>query len=310
MWGWRFVIDESGFAFDTADPAEIEDSFDRFLVLLDYARSTPAEIRRSEFLFDIESSDGRRLPELLSDRGIDRDIRNALWTALDRVGKYDDEPDELAYRIDGADVAIAPSAGIAAVKARSGYDLACLTTQHAARSGECVVADIADPGRESTVYFLRSERDAPEFWRRILCRDEHSVADLEAHAELFFPRTVFADGIWAQVSRFEGARLAVWPLLVRNLGGLADHAAAVWASEVEPHRRMSQMQSRASVNCSPESPKTHANVKAMRKRTVTFDEGDVVCEWHVKLERHRNRVHFAVQSGRVYVGFFVRHMTT
>ncbi|MQY29478.1 hypothetical protein [Nocardia aurantia] len=66
----------------------------------------------------------------------------------------------------------------------------------------------------------------------------------------------------------------------------------------------------AEVVCSPESANTHANRAAMRRRTVRFGDRSIVCEWHAKLEPTRNRVHFAIEEDRVYIGLFVDHLPT
>lgn len=310
MRGWRFVIDESGFAFDDESPSAVEGSFAAFLGVLEYTRSTPAQVRRSDLLFDIESASGRSLVDHLCDREIDRDLRTELWSRLDRTTVYEEVPDEFECDIDGVRTTFAPSACVALSKALGGYDLACLSTEQAGRSGVCSVSGVADHPASGEVYFIAREADAPGFWRRLLRRDRHDDADLDGYSELSFPNLVFAEGIWNQISRFEGPRLVVWPILMDTLAGLDDFAVEVWSEQVEPHRRMEQMRLRARVDCSPESPKTHANVKAMKTRTVTFSGDPVVCEWHAKLERHRNRVHFAVRGGRVYVGIFVDHLVT
>lgn len=48
------------------------------------------------------------------------------------------------------------------------------------------------------------------------------------------------------------------------------------------------------VDVSPESPKTRTSEKLMSKRDVDYDGKVFRCEWHAKVERHRNRVHFAL----------------
>ena len=71
-----------------------------------------------------------------------------------------------------------------------------------------------------------------------------------------------------------------------------------------------RMKALAGVDCSMESPSTHGNLAAMREREVDFGGHTLLCEWHAKLERHQNRVHFKVQNGRVFVGMFVDHLST
>ena|SRR3989442_892835 len=68
------------------------------------------------------------------------------------------------------------------------------------------------------------------------------------------------------------------------------------------------------VDLSPESPGTRASAKLMTERNVEYQGVTYRCEWHIKLERHRNRIHFALPdgtlSGKILVGLFVDHLKT
>jgi len=116
--------------------------------------------------------------------------------------------------------------------------------------------------------------------------------------------------VWGQIGKMKGNFRELRPQLMRDLSGLSDHASEVWSTCVEPTVIASEMASRAGVDCSRDSPQTHKNKAAMTERRVNFGEAQVVCEWHTKLERHQNRIHFAVKEGVVYVGVFAEHLTT
>lgn len=309
MRGWRFVIDEAGFAFEVDDPAVVESSLAQFLDLLAYVRRTPSQVRRSDLLFEIESVDGRTLADHLNDRSIDRDIRNEMWSRLDKIPAYEESPSSLDFEIDGSCITMAPSIGVCLSSARNGRELACLTTDQARRSGLCEVTSI-DCLTSGEVHFLVEESHGREFWRRLLRQSPALVTEFTEYGWLFYPNLVFAEDVWSQLNRFKGPQLLVWSILLDNLAGLDDYALPIWTEQVESSQRQKQMRIRAGVNCSPESPNTHANPTAMRKRTVEFDNVQIVCEWHAKLEPQRNRVHFAVSGGRVYIGLFVDHLPT
>jgi hypothetical protein len=53
---------------------------------------------------------------------------------------------------------------------------------------------------------------------------------------------------------------------------------------------------------------------AMREREVTYEGRAFRCEWHVKIERHRNRIHFTLPGqgpgGKILIGLFVKHLST
>ncbi len=66
------------------------------------------------------------------------------------------------------------------------------------------------------------------------------------------------------------------------------------------------------VDLSPESPNTHASDAFMRKRYVAYEGSRYCCEWHAKIERHRNRIHFTLPAagpaGRILIGIFTEHL--
>jgi hypothetical protein len=51
----------------------------------------------------------------------------------------------------------------------------------------------------------------------------------------------------------------------------------------------------------------------MRQRDVNHEGQVIRCEWHSKLEPHRNRIHFAFDDtlgGKILIGIFVDHLDT
>ncbi|WP_097246892.1 hypothetical protein [Nocardia amikacinitolerans] len=300
-------MDEAGFAFESEEPAELEEAFAVFLELLDYARSTPGTVKRSDELFDIESGSGRTLVDHLLDSRIDRDIRQELHGRLDKIARYEEDPGEWEFAIGAKVLPIAPSIGICVMMAAKQVLIACLTTSTAGRRGaERVVSRTGGPGAQ--VHFLADETDAPPFWRSILDSDPDLLDNLAEHQHLPFPDIVFAEEIWDQLGRFSGPPLVVRRQVIANLAGLNDHAPRIWSTEKQSVQRVKLMQIEADVICSPESPNTHKNAKAMRQRLVDFDGEQISCEWHAKLSPTCNRIHFAVREGQLFVGIFDEHL--
>ncbi|WP_433599748.1 hypothetical protein ACQPXH_29645 [Nocardia sp. CA-135953] len=296
-------MDEAGFAFESEEPAKLEEAFAVFLELLDYVRSTPGTVKRSDELFDIESGSGRTLVDHLLDPRIDRDIRQELHGRLDKIARYDEDPSEWEFTIGTKVLPIAPSVGICLMMAAKQVQIACLTTATAGRRGaERVESRTGGPGE--SVFFIADKTDAPLFWRSILDSDPGLLDNVADHQHLPFPNIVFVDGIWDQLGRFSGPPLVVRRQVIANLAGLHDHAPRIWSAEKQSVRRVKLMQIEADVVCSPESPKTHKNAKAMRQRLVDFNGEQISCEWHAKLSPTSNRIHFAVHEGQLFVGIF------
>jgi hypothetical protein len=68
------------------------------------------------------------------------------------------------------------------------------------------------------------------------------------------------------------------------------------------------------VDLSPESPNARASQRLMRQREVSHSGMTLRCEWHAKLERHRNRIHFSTPNdeldGKILIAIFADHLDT
>lgn len=310
----RYVVDECSFEVHNESRRGLESTFVRFLDLLDYTTST-GDVYKWSALLDVQCPSGSHFWELLfeGDR-CDRDIRLELGMRLDRLRNWDEVMEHspgYSFNCAGKLLEMAPSIGLALLLGRSGVVMGCLATDQADRRGLVpVVEQGSESGDESLVSFLVSIEDGPDFWRSIIATESPGAAQLEELARLAYPNCIFAEGLWAQLSNFEGSAQDYLPRLHHNLRGLNDHAPTVWAANVEPNVIMTEMNSRGGVDCSPESPNTKQNKKAARQRLVHFGSEEIDCQWHAKLEQHRNRIHFAVRGQLVYVGIYATHLAT
>ena len=123
-----------------------------------------------------------------------------------------------------------------------------------------------------------------------------------------FPRLVFAAGL--SFRNFQGAYRTLRPQVVRHLGRINDEFPEVYAEE----RGMSnQISSRLGIEVSIEG-NTRGSQSLMRQRDVEFCGQVYRCEWHSKIERHRNRIHFHVIDGtpekKILIGIFHEHLAT
>jgi hypothetical protein len=309
----RFVIDESGFEFHDEDAAVLESTLRRFLDVLDYARETGQGIARWSQIWHIEAANGRSLSDLLyATNEIDRDVRLLVGMRLDKVRSWDEDlsinpPCDVKYG--DKQPKFAPSIGLCLMAAQQRHGLACLTTDQVNLRAFNKVAT-GDGMLSGSLCFLVYPSDGPTFWRSIVELEDADESQLASLSHLAFPRLRFAALTWSQVSRFEGDFRDLRALLLRDLSGLNDHALDVWRNHIEPVRIAAEMRARAGVNCSRDSYGTHRNATAMSERLVRFGGVEVKCEWHTKLERHRNRIHFAVIGDEVFVGIFASHLTT
>lgn len=114
--------------------------------------------------------------------------------------------------------------------------------------------------------------------------------------------------------RFDGPYRDVLQAVVTAFGALNDHFARVMAEQAGIPHQVAAALGQYGLDLSPESPKTRASKKRMSERTVSFHGNIYQCEWHAKLTRGGNRIHFSLPQpdlgGRILIGIFVDHLET
>lgn len=305
-----FVVAEHGLArLGTCT----EEAVHQFLDVLDAAEAS-ARVVAWEEVFSVPTDPFPTLSDFLyrPDSPMDRDLRLLLGRRIERMsfwGAAEGSP-ELEWTDGDDSVDIAPSIGLCV--SRVGAEPWALLSLAASPSiaGLCQMRPLGGTGSAAAVWCVVEIDHLTAFWRDSLTRYEATPTEISAASAAAFPRTHFAPEVWTQTNRFEGSWRDVRERLVEVLSGLDDGATAVFAVESQNDMRARVMSATYGVDCSPESPNTHRNATAMRRREAEFDGIVHVCEWHAKLEPHQNRVHFAVAEGRLLVGIFAKHLPT
>lgn len=145
--------------------------------------------------------------------------------------------------------------------------------------------------------------------RQFCDKNLSALRDLEKYAQDAFPKLRFSDTAWNSIATLEGKPRDLLVEVVRHLAVLNDKAPGIWEREVNQVSRIYEMHL-FGVECSPESPKTRANNKAIKERQFIFSGSPVQCEWHTKIEWNRNRIHFSVCEDEVLIGCFSPHLAT
>lgn len=295
------------------DPGLIEQVLQDLLSHFAYVEDLGLTVYCWSEVWHIESSSGRTVHDAVySDEQVDRDLRNLFASKLGRLPFWDELPDSIqpseGVVILNEIFSLAPTVARAAEMYRLNQVCALVTSSAFGRNAWEDVTVLPNE-IASKIYFLSEPESRSKFWRYVALGEKLNAEQLSEIAACAFPQLRFADGVWGQTSRLEGSFADLRTLLVETLGGLNDFALEVWAEFSNPYDIQNRMSALAHVDCSPESPKTRRNMKAMRERDVAFN-GDVVrCEWHAKLQPHRNRIHFNVAEGRVLIGLLTRHLT-
>lgn len=147
-------------------------------------------------------------------------------------------------------------------------------------------------------------------WRHTFAVEDVPEREFFAVAAFAFPSLVFHPDL--RFGKFVGSYTAVRDPVVRILCALNDHFPRVFAERQGLPYDIAAAMGQHGVDLSPESPKTRASDTFMRKRYVTYDKSQYCCEWHAKIERHRNRIHFTLPAagpaGRILIGIFTEHL--
>jgi hypothetical protein len=307
-----FVIDESSFVpLGALDPDELASCLEEFGLLIK-DQQAGGEIVSIFSMYDcVEVVDGRELHELLNDTTVDRDARVLLWKTLDGLPQWDEQddwPQPIGPAVDiGGQTCDAYGVAFAVEVIGEGSSCCCLSTRCGSWTG-CV--PVTGPEADAVdVHFIAHQSGCIAFQRFRIEFEDMDAARFLAHAPTAFPNLCFASQL--TFNRFEGNYRDLRGPVLRHLAAIDDgFLAAYRESNGNPNRIGATL----GIDLSPESPKTRASEKLMRERDVEFDGLTYRCEWHAKLERHRNRIHIhpgdAGTGDKVLIGIFDVHLRT
>ncbi|MFJ4109259.1 hypothetical protein [Oerskovia enterophila] len=239
----------------------------------------------------------------------DSDARRLVIAALVKCVDWDfefDLPHGWTILFDGALREFAPTLGVM-TKVHDGQRLAAIVSGAVEGGRSSTIVD--EQGIARSISCVREASDVAHHWRNVLKIEGGSRLDLEFAAKRAFPNLVFSEGFFGQFGRLQGDRRENRLKVFAHLEVLSDYGTLIWAQWTQAHERIAAMGSRG-VTCSPESSGTRSQSGKMDQRRVFFGDREVLCEWHTKLEPNRNRIHFSIENGAVFVGRMVGHLPT
>lgn len=306
----RVVIDEASFDFRTLSDTDVESALDQFNDALAALRKDgPAPAVYSDSC-SVECRDGMELWQLLSTRGtaIDPDVSRRTLALFNRCEVWDDDAPPDCTPMDLPHTSIpAFSVGYAFAMGLAGRAVGCLVFPTCQRRG--LVPVNGEAGAVEVVFFAAAP-EVREVWRHAFALEDVAEYEFFAVAAFAFPGLVFHPDL--RFGKFDGSYAALRDRVVGILGALNDHFPRVLAEHKGIPYDVAAAMGKYGVDLSPESPNTHANEASMRQRYVTYDGTQYCCEWHVKIERQRNRIHFALPAAgparRILIGIFTVHL--
>ena len=318
----RFVLDEWSWMEATGtDDDVLSDVVYRLLERLDVARERNEGVVRHQDYYCTELGDGVQLYSVLFDRNcalkFDHDLTERLYLALDRIIEFDDSG------LSGYDVEICGrmqfTPGIA-------WAHACCSAQHQVAvlplpldgvpSGK---VPVVVGGMTNEISFVTEELQHLDFFRSVIDLENANEATFESLAPSAFPALEWADNVWRGLGHFDRPYIAVRGELVRYLGGLNDYGASCFHKLRAGDPRLLQqiLSAKVGTETSDENGTTKRNPPSRRDRTRGHRGKNKVFWWHVKLQRHIDRIYFLYEPssadwpvpehGRIVVGVFKDH---
>lgn len=309
----RIVVDESSLDFRGLPDNEVEAALDDLNDALDRLLRDGREPMTTSLLYsDVECRDGVELHELLFSRAtsVDPDTCRRTALLLDRCADWDDDcPDNWAPMTLPDCPITAFSVGFAAALRLRGKAVGCLVVRTCHREGWLPVDVGSGP---VTLFFFSAPGEVRQVWRAAFTVEHVREHDFLAVARSAFPSLVFHDDL--RFGKFTGSYADLRDDVVRILAVLDDHFEDTMGRHVRrPEAVVAELRHHGVV-VSPESPNTRKSQKLMRHRDVHHEGSTYRCEWHAKIEPHRNRIHFSLPAegpgGRMLIGIFTDHLPT
>ncbi|MBF0613452.1 MAG: hypothetical protein HQL55_20260 [Magnetococcales bacterium] len=287
------VVDEEGFACNPNDWTGLENTLKILSDLLEHVRIQRIMRRKSSLLWEAELWPETCLYNILFDNNctVDKDILSALGQQLDRVQDWNTEGQAITSR------------QWAKARLNEKQATGCVVLSH-------------HEDRQSDLHLVGTECGLLGFYRDAPRLGDMDAVALIQNGRLAYPNLHFKADIDKEVRKFSKSYNIIRSSLMQALADLDSFLPDLLRTYTrEPEDLIRNFQAKSTFEISPESPSTHANKTAMNNREITHNGKNMSCQWHLKLERHRDRIHFCWETNargenNIIIGIFTEHLPT
>lgn len=306
-----FIVNGADWTFDGVSSAHIEAQIDQVLGFVATSLDRGEEILVGGDFQSRPMFDGFSLWEIALGQApveISGDIVQELAAWLGHAGVYTDELnwpdgwDQTEISVDGDPPEDNPDLAWVHHTVRSGHAMASLSLRRRGPKPTATSLGAAE------VHFVSLEVDRTAFWRdAIIVEGDHANAlvRLGPHA---YPDIHFLPGVLDEVNNLGGGYLALRSSVQAAIAALNDHGRWIFTTAPPPltptdglhpdpnggapsnqiiERRFRQI----GLDVAPENPNVRMNAQTRKARERKLGNNTIYCEWHVKLQPHRNRIH-------------------
>ena len=326
-----FVVDGADWTFDDRAPESVEAKVLNFLALIERCRMHHDAVLIGDDFQSRAMYCGDDLWTIFARGGalaLSTEDYQELTAWLGQARFYSDL-DQWPEGFDDANVAIGDAApevnfDVAFVHhtTRAGKLMGCLSLY---RSGLLITATSHG---QSHVHFVGTEADRREFWRSALATSHMSLEQLSALASRAYPDILFIDGAIAGAAGFGGGYIPQREAVLSCFATLSDFGAWIFTTAPPslrpsdtvgptlnvklPNQLIERRFRGFSIDAAPEKPNVRADRRCREAREVVAGTATLYCEWHLKLEPHRNRIYIhpptSATSNKVVVAIMHEHL--
>jgi len=326
-----FVVNGSEWCFDGLPVEDVERIIEDFLEFKDISneRGEAVEIgddfqnrpmREADTLWDMFAEN--------SDQSLSGELRQSLaaWLGSARyyadAAEWPDGAENTVVSIGESEPNENPDVAWVHHCVRAGIPAACFSL------GDPIVCNTKTESGEAVVYFVRHDDQRIAFWRnQILIEGDNDVClpRLAPHA---YPEIHFVSGVLSHLNRLSGGYLASRNVIRSTFASLNDWGD--WVFNCPPpaetpdengvvpsgdHPSNQLIEKRFlgfGMTVVPEKPNVYQKKNCREARETVLSGRTLYCEWHVKIELHRNRIHIhkpvAESNHKVIVGMIAEHL--
>lgn len=326
-----FIINGADWQFDAFTGGEVAQLLDRFLDFARVSKERGEPIRLGEDLQSRPMRGDFTLWELFADGAdlqLPREIAQELAAWIGPAKYYLDD-DNWPNGVEHTTVSIGGGPALENVDVawvhhcvRAGQSVACFTL------GEPAAQETSTVAGSAVVHFVADDASRRRFWRDAIVQEGDNADSLQRHAAHAFPDIYFVDGVLGHLERLAGGYLAARKKMRDTLVILDDRGRWIFTypppattpAEMSPPAQTARPDNRLverrfaqfGLEAAPENPNVRLDRRCREARETTIQGRIFYCEWHIKLETHRNRIHLhapALESGdRLIVAMIDEHL--
>lgn len=326
-----FVVNGAEWTFNGWSAKEVVDAIDSLLGRIDKTRrrgetvwiGDDLQIKHMFGEFDLwslcsPSSPIKFPPEMV------QELAGWLGTAPRYLDEQDwpNGMDDILVQIDNESPEVNADLAWAHHCVRGGKAVACLSLK------EATIRKTTTTHGTATIHFVNDEYSHRFFWRdafNVEGDTESTLRRLAAHA---FPDLYLVNRVWDGLGDLGGGYLAARSEIRKYLIALDDYGAWVYTcpppalaprdvviAEVGTKPSNQIIERRfigLNLDMAPEKPNVYGDEKCRTARQVTVKDRTLYCEWHGKLEPHRNRLHIhppvPQSDNKLVIAIFHEHL--